>query len=153
MKHLSTLTGFHDCVIIHRCSSGGGEPDEEAEGYVVSCPALAGCYSQGDTVDEALENIKEAIILCLEDLQAQNQRGRVNPKLPVISGREAIKAFERVGYQVVRQRGSHVRLRDETDPNHRPLTVPNHKTLKLGLLRKLLRDADLTVDEFTELLK
>jgi predicted RNase H-like HicB family nuclease len=49
------------------------EPDEEAEGYVVSCPALAGCYSQGDTVDEALENIKEAIILCLEDLQAQNQ--------------------------------------------------------------------------------
>ena len=42
------------------------EPDEEAGGYVVSCPALAGCYSQGDTVDEALENIKEAIQLCLE---------------------------------------------------------------------------------------
>jgi antitoxin HicB len=49
------------------------EPDEEAGGYVVSCPALTGCYSQGDTVDEALENIKEAILLCLEDLQAQNQ--------------------------------------------------------------------------------
>jgi predicted RNase H-like HicB family nuclease len=53
--------------------ASASEPDEEAEGYVVSCPALAGCYSQGDTVDEALENIKEAIILCLEDLQAQNQ--------------------------------------------------------------------------------
>ena len=49
------------------------EPDEEAGGYVVFCPALAGCYSQGDTVDEALDNIKEAILLCLEDLQAQNQ--------------------------------------------------------------------------------
>jgi predicted RNase H-like HicB family nuclease len=49
------------------------EPDEEDGGYAVSCPALAGCYSQGDTVDEALENIKEAIILCLEDLQAENQ--------------------------------------------------------------------------------
>jgi predicted RNase H-like HicB family nuclease len=49
------------------------EPDEEVGGYVVSCPALAGCYSQGDTVDEALENIKEAILLCLEDLQAENQ--------------------------------------------------------------------------------
>lgn len=48
------------------------EPDEEAGGYVISCPALAGCYSQADTVDEALENIKEAILLCLEDLQAQN---------------------------------------------------------------------------------
>jgi predicted RNA binding protein YcfA (HicA-like mRNA interferase family) len=77
----------------------------------------------------------------------------VNPKLPVVSGREAIKAFERIGYHVVRQRGSHIRLRDESDPDHRPLTVPDHKTLKTGLLRKLLRDADLTVDEFLELLK
>jgi predicted RNase H-like HicB family nuclease len=49
------------------------EPDEEAGGYVISCPALPGCYSQGDTIDEALENIKEAIQLCLEDMQAQDQ--------------------------------------------------------------------------------
>ena len=47
------------------------EPDEEVGGYVVTCPALPGCYTQGDTIDEALENIKEAIMLCLEDLQAQ----------------------------------------------------------------------------------
>ncbi len=52
------------------------EPDEEVGGYVVTCPALPGCYTQGDTIDEALENIKEAILLCLEDLQAQ--------QLPVI---------------------------------------------------------------------
>jgi predicted RNase H-like HicB family nuclease len=45
------------------------EPDEEEGGYVASCPALPGCYTQGDTIDEALENIKEAILLCLEDLQ------------------------------------------------------------------------------------
>jgi antitoxin HicB len=49
------------------------EPDEEAGGYVVSCLVLRGCYSQGDTIGEALENIKEAILLCLEDMQAQNQ--------------------------------------------------------------------------------
>ncbi len=49
------------------------EPDEEVGGYVVSCPALPGCYTQGDTIDEAMENVKEAILLCLEDLQAQNQ--------------------------------------------------------------------------------
>lgn len=49
------------------------EPDEEAGGYVVSCPALPGCYTQGDTIGEALENIKEAILLCLEDMQVQNQ--------------------------------------------------------------------------------
>jgi hypothetical protein len=39
------------------------------------------------------------------------------------------------------------------DPDHLPLTVPDHKALKPGLLRKLLRDADLTVGEFVELLK
>lgn len=77
----------------------------------------------------------------------------MSAKLPVVSGREAVKAFERVGYQVVRQRGSHIRLRDESDPDHRPLTVPDHKTLKPGLLRKLLRDADLTAGEFNDLLK
>ncbi|MBI4287747.1 MAG: type II toxin-antitoxin system HicB family antitoxin [Chloroflexi bacterium] len=48
------------------------EPDETG-GYVVSCPSLPGCYSQGDTVDEALDNIKEAILLCLEDMEAQGE--------------------------------------------------------------------------------
>ena len=49
------------------------EPDEETGGYVVSCPALPGCYTQGDTIGEELKNIKEAILLCLEDKQVQNQ--------------------------------------------------------------------------------
>ncbi len=44
------------------------EEDEEVGGYVVSCPSLPGCFSQGDTIDEALENIKEAIQACLESL-------------------------------------------------------------------------------------
>ena len=42
--------------------------EEEVGGYVVSCPAIPGCHSQGDTVEEALENIKEAITACLESL-------------------------------------------------------------------------------------
>ena len=44
------------------------EEDEETGGYIVCCPALPGCFSQGDTTDEALENIKEAIQACLESL-------------------------------------------------------------------------------------
>ena len=51
------------------------EPDEES-GYVVTCPSLSGCYSQGETIDEALSNIREAIELCLEDL---NERGEAIP--------------------------------------------------------------------------
>jgi predicted RNase H-like HicB family nuclease len=37
------------------------EKDEDVGGYIVSCPSLPGCFSQGDTIEEALENIKEAI--------------------------------------------------------------------------------------------
>ena len=44
------------------------EKDEEVGGYVVSCPSLPGCYSQGETIEEALENIKEAIQACIESL-------------------------------------------------------------------------------------
>ncbi len=45
------------------------EPDQSG-GFIVSCPSIQGCYSQGDNIDEALENIKEAILLCLEDLES-----------------------------------------------------------------------------------
>ena len=49
---------------------------QEAEegGYIVSCPALPGCHSQGDSMDEALENIKEAIAGCLESLAEERTR-------------------------------------------------------------------------------
>ncbi len=77
----------------------------------------------------------------------------MNPKLPVVSAYQVIRVLQRVGYEIVRQRGSHIRLRDETDPNHLPVTVPNHKTIKPGLLQQILRDANLTVDQFLSLLK
>jgi len=76
----------------------------------------------------------------------------MSPKFPVISGRIAVAAFERIGYKVVRQRGSHIRLRDENNPKHLPFTIPDHKELKFGLLRKLIRDAGITVEDFINLL-
>ena len=41
--------------------------EQEGDGYVVSCPVFQGCYSQGNSIEEALLNIKEAIELCLDD--------------------------------------------------------------------------------------
>ena len=76
----------------------------------------------------------------------------MSPKLPVVSGHQLIRALEQNGYGVVRQRGSHVRLRDDAKPEHPPLTIPHHKTIKPGLLRKILRDVDLTIDEFVAVL-
>jgi antitoxin HicB len=48
------------------------EPDETG-GYVVTCPSLQGCYSQGETIEEALTNIREAIQLCLDDLRDRGE--------------------------------------------------------------------------------
>jgi len=73
------------------------------------------------------------------------------PKLPVISGSQAIKCFAKTGYEVVRQRGSHVRMHHKSDKTKQPLTIPRHKTLGKGLLRKLLRDSQLTIEEFLKL--
>lgn len=62
-----------------------------------------------------------------------------------------MRAFASVGYEVVRQRGSHMRLRHR-DNARPPLTVPDHGELKTGLLRALIRDAGMTVDEFIKAL-
>ena len=51
------------------------KPDTEDGGFNISCPALPGCHSQGDTEEEALENIKDAILGCLEVL---NQRAQIH---------------------------------------------------------------------------
>ena len=47
--------------------------ESDSDGYFVSCPALQGCYSQGDTYEEAVENIKDAIRLHIEDRQANGE--------------------------------------------------------------------------------
>ncbi|ATZ61351.2 MAG: type II toxin-antitoxin system HicA family toxin [Methanosarcinales archaeon Met12] len=73
-------------------------------------------------------------------------------RLPAISGEKAIKCFEKLDYTVVRQKGSHIRMWHKIDKSKKPLTIPKHKVLGKGLLRKLLRDAEIGVDEFVELL-
>ncbi|MDJ0570374.1 MAG: type II toxin-antitoxin system HicA family toxin [Pleurocapsa sp. MO_192.B19] len=73
------------------------------------------------------------------------------PKLPNVTGQETIRALEKIGFQVVRQKGSHVRMKHE---DNRVVTIPVHanKSLGKGLLRKILRDAELTVEQFQEIL-
>ncbi len=73
------------------------------------------------------------------------------PPLPVISGAEAVKAFQKVGYEFSHQAGSHMILRSK-EPPHRHLSIPNHKELGRGLLRGLIRDAGLTIEDFIKLL-
>jgi antitoxin HicB len=58
--------------------------DLEEGGYNVSCPALPGCHSQGDTMEEALENIKEAIECYLESLEKDELPIPVEPRMEVV---------------------------------------------------------------------
>ncbi len=71
-------------------------------------------------------------------------------KLPVISSTDCIKALEKIGFVINRQRGSHITLVRQEPKTQ--LTVPNHKTIAKGTLRTIVRDAGLTVDEFVNLL-
>lgn len=73
------------------------------------------------------------------------------PPVPLVSTHNAIKAFEKVGYQVNHQTGSHIILR-RREPPHLHLSIPNRRQLPRGTLRRLIRDAGLTVEEFTKLL-
>jgi predicted RNA binding protein YcfA (HicA-like mRNA interferase family) len=66
------------------------------------------------------------------------------PKLPVISGAEAVRALERLGFVVVRQRGSHLILRRDSTG----CVVPNHRELKSGTLAGILKQAGVPADEF-----
>ncbi len=73
----------------------------------------------------------------------------MSPSLPTVSGREVVRALAKVGFSEVSQRGSHLKLRS---PEGRTVIVPMHRELARGTLRSILRQADLTVEAFIELL-
>ena len=69
------------------------------------------------------------------------------PPLPVISGKLAAKVFMQLGYQFLHQRGSHMIY---IKPGSLKLSIPDHKTLDRGMLKRLIRDAGISVDEFVD---
>lgn len=76
----------------------------------------------------------------------------MSANLPVISGIEVIKRLKRAGFVATRQKGSHVRLEKSTREETIKITVPLHKELKKGTLKRIIKDAGLTDDEFLELM-
>ncbi len=72
------------------------------------------------------------------------------PKLPSISGKDTIKALYKVGFEFRRQVGSHIILKREKDGKR--VAIPNHDELPKGTLRAIIRQCDLTIEEFIKLL-
>ena len=73
-------------------------------------------------------------------------------KLPIVKPKQVIAALERADFFIDHQTGSHARLIHQTE-SHRRVSVPMHnKDLKKGTLKNILRQADLSVEEFIKLL-
>ena len=72
-------------------------------------------------------------------------------EIPSLSHRRVINALQRAGFVVVRQRGSHIRLQKRTREGVLKLTVPAHSPIKKTTLAKIIRDAELSLEEFNEL--
>jgi predicted RNA binding protein YcfA (HicA-like mRNA interferase family) len=73
------------------------------------------------------------------------------PSVPVLRPRKVVKTFEKLGWEIARQRGSHIIL---TKKGHlATLSVPNHPEVARGTLRSLLARAGITLEEFLETLK
>lgn len=72
------------------------------------------------------------------------------PEVQIISGDQCISALEHIGYGVARIKGSHIRMRCT---GRRPVTIPKHDELDRGTLRSIVRTADVSVEEFINLLR
>jgi predicted RNA binding protein YcfA (HicA-like mRNA interferase family)/predicted RNase H-like HicB family nuclease len=128
----------------------------EGGGYWAEAPALLGCVSEGDSVDEAVANIREASQAWLEvadqrmtiasttEPPAQAAEIEVRSRC---SGARLCRILEKHGWELRRVRGSHHVYVQAG--NSAILMVPVHgnRDLKLGTLRRLLKDAGLTADD------
>jgi predicted RNA binding protein YcfA (HicA-like mRNA interferase family) len=70
------------------------------------------------------------------------------PSLRSVSGAEAVRALERLGFRQVRQRGSHVVMRKDTPEGAVGCAIPLHKELKVGTLRGILKQAKVDPKDF-----
>ncbi len=74
------------------------------------------------------------------------------PRLPLVSGAQAIRALEKIGFMQVRQRGSHVVLRRHTSDGDVGCVVPLHRELAAGTLAGILKQAKVSPQEFIDAL-
>ena len=73
-------------------------------------------------------------------------------KLPVLSGKEIIKALSKIGYKHIRTNGSHMIMVKQNEKVKKTIPVPNHKELAKGTLKAIMNQADLTLERLLELL-
>jgi predicted RNA binding protein YcfA (HicA-like mRNA interferase family) len=73
-------------------------------------------------------------------------------KVPSLSYHQVVSAFQRIGFRVVRQRGSHIRMEKQDETGTIKIIVPAHRPLKRSTLAKIIKDAGLNAEQFLELI-
>ncbi len=73
----------------------------------------------------------------------------MSPKIKLCSGDQVVKKLQRIGWEISRQKGSHVMM-TKSDYLY-TLSIPQHKELGIGILSKIVKQANLTIDKFNEL--
>jgi len=74
------------------------------------------------------------------------------PKLPVVSGKDAIKALSKIGFEHVRTKGSHAIMNKQTEKGKITIPVPLHSELAKGTLKSIMNAAELSLEDLLELL-
>ena len=74
------------------------------------------------------------------------------PKLPILSGKEMIKALSKIGFKHIRTKGSHAIL-NKTNNNKITIPIPLHPELAKGTLKSIMKQADLELDDLFRLMK
>ena len=147
------MSNYHFSIIV----------EQDNDGYFVFCPELQGCYSQGETYEEAVQNIKDAIKLHIAD-RLTNREELPETKsislstvevaiwfmteLPKLTAREIIAALEKAGFIFSRQSGSHKIYKNSKGTR---ATVPFHdnKILHPKILSSILKDTEIELKDLS----
>lgn len=74
------------------------------------------------------------------------------PKLPVISAKELARVLQKLNFAVIHQKGSHIKLKKKTTTGEQTIIIPNHKVIRKGTLKNILRLLDMRVEDLINLL-
>ena len=120
--------------------------------FIAEVPSLPGCITQGATRTEAVKNIEQAIEIYIESIKAHGAPIPPPIRKETVKFDEAIKALSKLNYELDRQKGSHVILR-QTEYPFRRIIVLDRGDIAKGTLRSIVRQVGLTtVEEFKNLL-
>jgi len=132
--------------------------EREEDGYVALCPELD-IASQGDTIEMARKNLREALELFFETASPEEIKQRLHEeiyvtrrlplaKLKILSGKDVCQILAKHGFVEVRRRGSHLVMQKKLPESTITVPIPDHAELRIGTLQSIIRQSGVSRSEF-----